>query len=318
MTGATGQIGSQVARALVARGDRVSCLVRDRERLKVLEPAGLDLIEGDVTEPHSLDLRGHDAVVHCAGVVSYRASELDWQRSVNVGGTQNVLDAAARAGCKRLLLTSSIAALGWVEGDALGDERTPFNWGGQGLGYQETKREAQERVLAEDRLEALAVNPGIVFGSHDINRNGGRILFMLRAGQPGAPSGRTTAVTLDDVVRGHLAALDRGRAGESYVLAGFTGSFVELYAEVGQVIGVLPPTRVLPDSLVLAGGWLQQLKATLTGGEPSLTPALARVSCRNRTYSAAKAERELGFRASPLRDGIRACLEWYRERGLIE
>ncbi len=297
----------------------MTCLVRDRRKLKALDPEGLQLVQGDVTRPDTLEFSGHDAVIHCAGVISYQARERAWQREVNVGGTGNVLDAAARAGCSRLVLTSSIAALGWVEGDGVGDEETAFNWQGLGLGYQETKKEAEDLALSEQRLECVAVNPGIVFGSHDINRSAGRMLLAVQAGgPPGVPSGRTTAVNLRDVVSGHLAALDRGRSGERYILGGFRGSFLELFSLIATVLGQPAPTRVVPGWLTATVGRLQVLKARLTDSKPELTPALAKVSCRNRQYSWAKSEKELGFSPGPLSEGIERCMLWYREQGLVE
>ena len=316
MTGGTGQIGSQLARALVQRGDEVTCLVRDAGRLKALDPTGLRLVEGDVTRPDSLDLSGQEAVFHCAGVVSYSSKQRQWQEDVNVGGTQNVLDAAARAGCRRLVLTSSIATLGWVPDGELGDEAAAFNWDGMGLGYQETKKASEELALAEDRLECVAVNPGIVMGSHDVNDNGGRMLKLVAAGgPPGVPSGATTSVNLTDAVAGHLLALEKGQAGERYVLASWRGPFTELFALVAQALDKPAPTRVIPEWLMRAIGGVQVLRASLSGSEPPLTPALATVSSRNRMYSSLKAEQHLGFAPTPLTDGIAACRDWYRQHG---
>ena len=316
LTGGTGQIGSQLARALVERGDEVTALVRDKQRLKVLDPDGLKLVEGDVTDPGSLRLAGHDAVIHCAGVVSYSSSKRAWQEAVNVGGTRAVLDAAALAGCERLVLTSSLAALGWVPEGEIGDENTAFNWQGLGLGYQETKKAAEDAALSEKRLDCIAVNPGIVMGSHDLNDNGGRVLKLLAAGgPPGVPCGHTTAVNLSDVIQGHLLALDKGVPGERYVLASWHGSFVELFALVASILEVPAPARVLSERALRFTGMLQVLGSKLSGSEPKLTPALATVSSRNRRFSSAKAEKELGFEPTELAEGIAECKAWYEAHG---
>lgn len=315
VTGGTGQIGSRVASALLARGDAVRCLVRNPDRLAALD-VPVEVVPGDVQDPRSLDaaMVGVDRVVHCAGVVSYWQRKAAWQREVNVGGTRNVLDAAARAGAKRVLLTSSIAALGSVPAGQVGDETTPWDW--HGVPYCETKREAQDLVLAETRLDGVAVNPGITFGTHDVGRNAGRMCLQVAAGgPPGVPSGATTVAALDDVVQGHLAALDRGRAGESYVLGGHTPTFVELFAAVARVVGGSPPTRVLPRWLVQAYGGALLLGAAFTGDEPPMTPVLARVSAANRRYASTKAIRELGYDPRPLEHGIEQCWRWYRDRG---
>ncbi|MCP4808471.1 MAG: NAD-dependent epimerase/dehydratase family protein [Proteobacteria bacterium] len=316
VTGATGQIGSRVAKALVDRGEAVRCLVRNPARRGALDFEA-HVVPGDIQDLAAVDaaMQGVRRVVHCAGVVSYWQKNAQWQRDVNVGGTRNVLDAAAKAGVERVLLTSSIAALGAVPGDGLGDEATPWNW--RGVPYAETKREAQDLVLADTRVEGVAVNPGITFGTHDLHRNAGRMCLQVAGGgPPGVPSGATTVAALDDVVEGHLAALDCGRAGQSYVLGGHTPSFVELFAAVAQVVGGRAPTRVLPAWLVALYGQALLIGAAFSGNEPPITPVLARVSAANRRYSSAKAIGELGYAPKPLEHGIRQCWDWYGERGI--
>ena len=216
VTGATGQIGGAVARALAARGDEVRCLVRDPDRAAHLAP--LELVAGDITDPSSLAsaVAGREAILHLAGFVSFHKRDRSLQERINVDGTRHLADAAADAGVGRFLLTSSIAALGWVSGDGEGDENTTYNWHDDDIAYFDTKKAAQEAVLGHRGFEGLAVNPGMVLGEGDVNRNGGQMLEQLHEGRlPGFPVGQTTVATLDDVVAGHLAALDRGRAGQA-------------------------------------------------------------------------------------------------------
>jgi len=318
VTGGTGQIGGAVARALVDRGDDVRCLVRDPARLGNLEGVAVEVVQGDITNPGSLAaaMDGVDAVVHSAGVVSYWTKKADFQHKVNVDGTRYMLDAAANAGVKRFLFTSSIAALGYVPGDGQGDESTPFNWGGQGLAYMETKHAAQTMVLDDDRLETLAVLPGIAFGPGDLYDNGLRLLKQVASGQQKAvPGGSTTAAHLSDIVDGHLAALDRGRPGHSYILGGWTGSFLELFGLVADVVGAEPPTKVAGGAPLWAFCAFQEFKAWLAGTEPKLTRALARVSAENRQYASTRAASELGYSPRPLREGMVDAVAWAKEHG---
>lgn len=318
VTGATGQLGSAVARALVARGDEVRCLVRDPQRARGLE---VELVGGDVCQPETLApaMKGIEAVAHVAGVVSYNPAELAKMRQVNVEGTRAILDAAALAGVRRVLLTSSIATLGYLEDPlAVGDEETAFNWQGEGIGYFDTKREAEALVLSDSRLEGLAVNPGITFGAHDVHRNAGRMVFQIAAGGPPAvPCGATTVATLDDVVTGHLLALDKGRRGERYVLGGLNLTFLELYARIAARMSLPAPTRVLRPWQMMVAAQLGEWRHKLGGPEPVLSLALAKMSSRNRRYSSAKAERELGWISSSFDDGIDACVGWYRAQGYL-
>jgi dihydroflavonol-4-reductase len=320
VTGGTGQIGSALVTALRDRGDDVRCLVRSADRLGQLDPEGVALAVGDVTDPSSLTTatKGMDAVIHAAGVVSYWSRTAALQEQVNVGGTRNVLDAAAFAGVQRVLLTSSIAALGWAPEGEIGDEDTPFNWGGMGLGYQETKRAAQDLVLGDLRVEGVAVNPGITFGAGDVHRNAGRMLMQVhQGGPPAVPSGATTVASLCDVVDGHLAALDRGTPHRSYVLGGATPTFLELYGAVAAVVGRPAPTRIVGRGVVKVFGALGLARAAITGTEPAVTPGLAEVSSRNRRYSSQRAIDELGYAPKPLAHGIQACWEWYVEHGYV-
>jgi dihydroflavonol-4-reductase len=321
VTGGSGQLGSEVARALVARGDTVRCLLRDPARARLLDGVAVERVQGDVTAPETLGaaVSGCDAVLHLAGVVSYSPGSRARQQAVNVGGTRDLLDAAAAAGVGRFVLTSSIAAIGFVEGPGEGDEDAPYNWGPYGLGYMDTKRESEALVLGDRRVEGIAVNPGIVFGARDLHQNGGRMLLQVAAGGPPAvPPGATTCATLGDVGAGHLLALDRGRPGHRYVLGGTTGTFAEIFARVAAVMGRPAPTRVAPRAALVAFGALQELKARFTGGEPPLTRSLARVSCKNRRYRSDRAITELGYAPSPLEEGIRACRDWYRAEGLLD
>lgn len=319
VTGVTGQIGSAIAEALSARGDQVKGLVRDPQKLGVLSPGALEVTPGDVTNTESLRraVDGVDVVVHAAGVVSYWHRRDGEQLRVNVEGTRNVLAAAREAGVRRLLLTSSIATLGWLPPGEIGDETTEFNWHGLGATYMETKREAEALVLAETGLETLAVNPGITLGAGDLRRNGGRILFQVYAGVPGVPPGFTTVASLQDVVEGHLAAVDRGRSGERYILGGHALSYVELFAKIAAVLGKPAPARVLPRRVLRGYARFQVAAASLRRREPQMTPLLVEISSRNRRYHSSKAMRELGYAPRPLETGIEACARWYRDQGLL-
>ena len=324
VTGASGQLGSEVARALAQRGDHVRCLLRDPARARLLDGVEVERVRGYITEPASLApaVQGCEAVLHLAGIVSYLPRNRALLQAVNVDGTRNLVEAAAAAGVRRLLLTSSIAALGHVvgegEGEDEGDEDTPFNWGPEGIAYMETKKAAEDLVLGERRLEGLAVNPGIVFGPRDLQQNGGRmVLQVLRRQVPFAPSGGSTAANLDDVAAGHLLALDKGVAGRRYILGGTTGSFLSLYGRIAAAVGGQAPARVAPLALVSLIGALQELSAALSGREPPVTRQIARVSARNRRYRSLRAEAELGYSPRPLERGIRACADWYRSEGVL-
>lgn len=320
LTGGTGMMGSNLAHGLVAAGHEVRCLVMPDDPATLLEGLAIERVSGNLLDPESLGqaVAGVEAVLHTAGVVSYwnRRTELLWQ--VNVEGTRAVLDAAARAGVRRFLHTSSIAALGFVEGDGLGDEQTPYNWAGLGVSYCDAKRASEQLVLADDRLETVAVNPGIVFGERDLRVSASRMLVQSRAGGPPvAPAGHTTVCTARDMVAGHLAALERGRDGERYVLGGHTLSFLELFQRIAPVVGGQAPNRVAPLGVLKAFGWAMECGALITGREPDFTRQLAQMSSRNRQYSSDKAIRELGFAPTALEPCLERTWAWLLARDLV-
>ena len=207
-----------------------------------------------------------------------------------------------------------IATLGWVPDGELGDESTGYNWHRLGIAYFDTKYEAERMVLSDPRLAAVVVNPGLVFGAGDTAGNGLRFLREIAAGVPGCPPGATTAAVLDDVVAGHLAALERGRPGERYVLGGSPLPFHELFAEIAAVVGVPPPRRRLAPWMLGALALAHTAASRLHGAEPRISLPSYHILTRNRRYRSAKAVRELGYRISPLREGLQRCWEWYRQR----
>ena len=316
VTGATGQIGAALAHALLRRGDRVRCLVRNSERARTILDADIELAAGDLGDAAALTaaLRGVEAVCHLAGRASYWPAQAAEMREVNVHGTARLLDACAGAGAA-LLHTSSIATLGSVRGGELGDETTAYNWHGRGIAYFDTKYEAERMVLGDPRVAAVVVNPALVFGAGDRNGNGLRLLREVAAGVPGYPPGGTTAAVLDDVVAGHLAALDRGRPGRRYVLGGHPLSFRELFAAIAAVVGSAAPRRRLAPWMLHAMGLLHTGASCLTGREPRVSVPTCRILTRNRRYRSARAIRELGYPVSPLAEGLRACWDWHLERG---
>ena len=319
LTGGTGQLGAALATALIARGDEVRALVRDPGRAGALAAAGCALHPGDVTAPDSLvgAVKGVEAVLHSAGAISYWARRRAEIMAVNVEGMRCLLGAAVGAGVRRFLFTSSIASLGSAPEGTIGDEDTPWDWDGANLAYFESKREAERLLFAETRLEALAVNPGIVFGASDINRNGARLLLQIWQGKmPGVPPGATTAANLDDVVAGHLLALDRGAPGTRAVLGGATPTFLELFREIAEVVGRPAPTRTLSAPALRALSWAAEAGGWLTGKEPTLTRPQAEILVRNRRYRSDRAVATLGYEPRPLRQGLEACWRWCRDAGL--
>lgn len=233
-------------------------------------------------------------------------------KKVNYHGTKNLLTAAVQARVKRFLFTSSIATIGYLA-DGVADEKTTYNWVGMGIDYFDTKYKAEQLVLGQHQIEGVAVNPGIVIGQNDIRKNGSRMLFQIwQQKRPFIPPGATTISVLEDVAVGHLLALEKGKPGERYILGGTCLSFKELYQRIAAVLGKPEPTNLLSAHQIRFFAGLQNTFSMLTGKEPLIPPALAKIVTRNRCYSSQKAVTELGYSISPLEDGIRACWDWHK------
>ena len=307
-----------MVRALLDRGHRPYCLVLDPGQLDGIAGLDVPVLTGDVTRPDTLPpaLEGIDAVAHVAGIVTYLRTSAARRRldSLFVGGTRNLLDAAANAGVRRFLLTSSIATLGWLPEGQVGDEDTPWNWETLDIPYFKAKKGAEDLVLAETRMEGLAVNPGIAIGAGDLQFNALRMIQQVASGRiPGVPPGSTTLANLSDVAWGHVAALERGRPATRYVLGGTTSSFLDLYSRIGMVVGAPAPKKVLSPRILRIVATAQEFAGRLRSREPALTRALVEISIRNRRYTSARAERELGYTPRPIEHGIAACWNWFRD-----
>ena len=309
VTGATGLVGSALTRLLVDDGQRVRILRRESSSVDLLGPAALRVEHcfGDVTEPEGLAeaFRGVTHVYHVAGTLGDgRPVKRDVLDRVNVGGTRHVVDAALRAGVRRLVHTSSIAALGRPEtpGPAPIDEGAEWVRSRMNSPYAVSKHLAElevQRGVAEG-LDAVLVNPSLVFGPGRPGENTTQIAERVRDGAlPGVPAGGTNVVDVDDVALGHLRAMERGRTGERYVLAGENLTWAEILGALAEAFGVAPPRRPVSPRAALALGTAAEVAARLTGRAPLLTRERARTMSAFYRYSHRKAADELGCTFRP-------------------
>lgn len=321
LTGGTGFLGKHVARALAAAGHELRLLARPTSSKDGL-PRG-ELVIGDVTDADSLRAaaQGCGAVVHMAGLVKTWAPDAGRFDAVNVGGLQNAL-AAARAAGARLVYTSSFIALGPTSREPADESRVhPCDLFRND--YERTKaladRIACEAAAAGD--DVVTVYPGVVYGPGemtDANLVVKMIADHLRGRLPGivGPGDRQWSyVYVDDVALGHVAALERGGRGERYFLCGENATLNQLFARLHEVAGKAPPQRHIPYGAAAALGRLMFLWAELTGHPPQLTHREVGVFKEHWAYSSAKAERELGYRITPLAEGLRRTVEWLRQTG---
>jgi dihydroflavonol-4-reductase len=314
ITGASGLVGSHVARALAERGDDLRLLLRERSRLDNLSDLDYETAAGDILDRRSLRraLKGVDRVFHVAGMTSLRAS-VETLNRVNVEGTRTVLEECLRAGVERVVYTSSAAAIGPAPRGSTADETQAFAVGGYGVPYVNAKREAEVEALrlAARGLPVVIVNPGHVFGRGDIYRSSTDIVRrFLRRQIPAYVDGALNIVDVDDVARGHLLADEHGEVGERYILGNRNFTFDRLFADLGRLSGVEPPALKLPAPAAMAFA----LAAQAAPGTAPITTTEVRVASMWWAFRSTKAKRELGYKPAPHEDTIEATIDWYRGR----
>ena len=307
VTGATGFLGSTLARQLVAAGEPVRILRRPTSQLDLLGGAAsrVEHALGDVTDPESVAdaMAGIQRVYHVAAAVAFgrRARQRLW--AVNVRGTDHVVNAALDAGVARLVHTSSIAALGRPEraGGTI-DESAVWTASRSNTAYAVSKHEAElsvRRGIAEG-LDAVIVNPALIFGPGRPGENTMELAERLAAGRlPLAPPGGTAVVDVADVAAGLRAAMDRGATRERYVLAADNLPWTEILAHLADALGVRPPRRTAPPRLLRWAGALAEAGAALTRSEPGLTRETARTATETHRYANRKAVDDLGLTFRP-------------------
>jgi farnesol dehydrogenase len=320
LVGSTGFLGKSVARRLAKAGHALRLLARSGSNLEGL-PTDAEIVRGDVTDLESLQrgAEGCDAIVHMAAMVKMWTPDRSLFDRVNVGGLRNVL-AAAEGARARVVYTSSFMALG-PAGPTPGDESL-LHPGRPRNDYERTKAAADvvAREAAVAGRDIVILYPGVVYGPGDVT-DGNIVVKMVTdhlAGKlPGivGPGVRLWSYSyVEDVADGHLAALERGRAGERYVLAGENVTMDGLFATLQEVANVRPPRLHIPFAVATALGYACVLWAEMTGHPPLLTHEVVGVFREHWAYTSAKAERELGYRPRPLREGLAQTMEWLRRR----
>jgi dihydroflavonol-4-reductase len=314
VTGATGLVGSHVARHLVERGDDVRVTVRQGSLLDNLQGLGVRVVSCDMLDRRAVRraLRGVDRVFHIAGMTSLRA-DADTLFRINVEGTRVVLEEALRAGVERAVYTSSAAAVGPARHGSTADESQVFRAGGFGLPYVDSKHEAESIALrvAAQGLDLVIVNPAHVFGRGDLYRSSTELVRrFLRREIPAYVDGALNIVDADDVARGHLLADERGATGERYILGNRNFTLDRLFADLGRLSGVEPPALKLPLPAALT---LARTLEALPGRAP-ITTGEVRAASLWWAFRSTKAKRELGWNPSHHEDTLVSTIEWYRER----
>jgi dihydroflavonol-4-reductase len=325
VTGSTGFIGSNLCRALIERGEAVRALHRAASPLTLLEGLPVEHVIGDITVPETLRpaMGGVKTVYHAAAQLGKTPEPGEIIR-VAAGGTRNVLRAAAEAGVSRVVHTSSVAALGVprrprgapiqpLDENHTWNER-PGRWR---YGYAKYQAELAVQEAVAGGLEVVIVNPAVVIGAGDLNRISGRVILEVARGRvPVAVKGGLNIVHIQDVVAGHLAAMEKGAVGERYILGGVNLTHTRLIEIIAEQTGARPPLATLPGlPLRLLAGPLSRLDDWLH--LPISGDSFHRAGVYF-YYDNSKARRELNLgEPLPPETAVRDAVEWYRARAEI-
>ena len=314
VTGATGLVGSHVARALVARGDDVRVTVRQSSRTDNLTGLAAERVTCDLRDRRAVRraLKDVDRLFHVAGMTNLRASR-ERLMEANVAVTRLVMGEALRAGVGRVVHTSSVAAVGPAPRGSTADETQVYEAGRHGIAYIDSKREAEVEALrhAAMGLPVVVVNPAHVFGRGDVHRSSTDVVRrFLRRQIPAYVDGALNIVDVGDVAAGQLLADERGLVGERYILGNRNFTLDRLFADLGRLSGVEPPALKLPlpAALAFAAG-LERLPGT-----PLVTQGEIRSASLWWAFRSTKAKRELGWKPAHHEDTLEATIAWYRER----
>ena len=322
VTGATGFVGSAVARALEAKGVAVRALARAESPRRNLEGLKAEVVTGDMRSAADMGraLQGARWLFHVAA--DYRLWARDPEEIVrnNREGAEAVMQAALTEGVERVVYTSSVATLSLEQVPA--DETRPLSETDAIGAYKRSKVVAErlvEALVAERGLPAVIVSPSTPIGPRDVKPTPtGRIIVEAASGRmPAFVDTGLNLVHVDDVAEGHWLALQKGRIGERYILGGQDVSLREMLAEIARLSGRKPPTVNLPRGPLYPLAYLAEAIAQLTGKEPFLTADALKMSRHRMFFSSAKAERELGYQARPYALALADALAWFRQEGYL-
>jgi dihydroflavonol-4-reductase len=323
VTGATGFVGSAVARALAGAGWQVRVLVRAGSDRRNLQGIPAEVVVGDLTDVASLDcaVAGCEALFHVAADYRLGAFEPAQLYQTNVEGTRNILGAARQAGVARVVYTSSVATIGFPDDGSPGNEATPAGLADMIGHYKRSKYLAEQLVRdsAQTGVPVIIVNPSTPIGPGDVKPTPtGQIVLDAASGRmPAYVDTGLNVVHVDDVAAGHLLAFERGRVGERYILGGEDMTLREILGEIARLSGRRPPRIRVPHSVVLPVAYASEAFARVTGRSTRITVEGVLMARKHMFFSSEKAVRELGYRWRAPAKAFEDALRWFREQGFL-
>jgi dihydroflavonol-4-reductase len=321
LTGGTGFIGGALVTRLVERGDEVVTLARSDAAEQALTAKGARVVRGDTLDEDALadGMEGCELVYHVAGVNTLCPEDPALLFHTNVRGAEAAVRAAARAGVRRVVLTSSAAALGEEEG-TVGNESSPHRGSFLSI-YERSKHEGEKAAFDAARragIELVAVNPSSVQGPGRAGGTGRIMIAYLNGKLKAFLDTQISLVDIADCIEGHLLGAERGVPGERYVLAGATMNSKEALEVVGDISGVRRKVRLLPPIVARVAGSAVEGAYRVRGKQPPVCREMVRTLLHGHRYDGSRATRELGLQYTPVAETFRRTIDWAIGEGLVE
>jgi dihydroflavonol-4-reductase len=324
ITGANGLLGANVAREFLAEGAEIELFVRPSADLRGI--AGLEnkIRYGNLLSPEEISeaVRVCDAVVHAASSTSQEPKDFGFYESINVGGTRNVIQALLKYPGRKLIHVSTANVFDPGSKQNPGNESSPFTRHDLESGYIKSKRLAQELVLEavkKNSLDAVVVNPTFMIGPYDSKPSSGEIiLFALRSWIQWYPPGGKNFVHVRDVAKGIVKALDKGKTGECYLLAGENLSYHEFFLLLNEVVQQHPLSLVIPGSLLKLAGSAGDLWNSISKNKVALNLVNMKLLSLDNYYSGEKAWSAFSLKPTSIRKAIEEAVIWFKRNGYVK
>lgn len=321
VTGATGYIGAHLVKRLTSKGHTVHALVRNQKKAQAIKNSLVELFEGDLMQPHTIDhaMQGCDYVFHLAAFAKVWAKESKIFFDQNVKGTTHVLEAAIKNNVKRCVFTSTAGVLGPSFNEAVTEKSSrDLDFFSE---YESSKALSESKIkdYVNEGLDVVIVSPTRVYGPYLFGQSQSVTLlvekFIKRNWRLVPGNGKKTGnyIFIDDVVQGHLAAMEKGRKGHTYILGGTNHNYFDFFDVLKKVSGIERSMIKTPFMVQLLFSQLQLIK-TWFGNEPLITPKWINKGRYNWSVSPAKAVEELGLKMTPLDVGLKATIDWIHSR----
>lgn len=322
VTGSTGFIGSAIVRELIKDGEEVKVLIRQTSDTRNIDKLNVEKAYGDIRDGDSMKkaLKDCDTLYFTAAYFAHWAPNPELLYDVNVGGTKASLKAALEAGVEKVVYTSTNNAIA-ASGPTLANEEKAFNYWKSGDHYSMSKyiAENEARIFVTRGLPVVMVNPTLVIGINDIkpSPSGQMIIDVVKQKMPGYIDGGINIIDVEDVARGHILAVKKGRVGERYLFGNKNITVSSYFNLIADMAGVKPPAIKIPYHLALLLGHIFELGASITKKPPVVTTGEVRIGKMTEWYDCSKAVNELGLPQTPIDVTIKKALNWFSENGYL-